>query len=211
MKPLHRYLGNPLLSFTGRLFFASRVGDFHCGLRGFRHASVRSLGLQAPGMEFASEMVVRATLAGHRITEVPTTLSPDGRSHPPHLRSWRDGWRHPRFLLLFSPHRLFGIPGLVLLTAGLGIGAAVAPAPLQVGGVTFDVSTLAVAAAMIVIGFQSVLFALFTQVYAAAEGFLPDDARVRRLLASWGLERGLLVGGLLALAGPAGLVSSLVR
>jgi Glycosyl transferase family 2 len=210
MKPLHRYLGNPVLSFTGRLFFASGIGDFHCGLRGFRRDSVQRLGLQASGMEFASEMVVRATLAGQRIAEVPTTLSPDGRSHRSHLRSWRDGWRHLRFLLLFSPRWLFAIPGLVLLTLGLAIGIAVIPAPLRVAGVTFDVSTLAVAAAMIVIGFQSVLFALFTHVYAAAEGFLPDDARVRRLLAGWSLERGLLIGGLLALAGLAGLVGSLV-
>ena len=210
MKPLHRYLGNPLLSFAGRLFFASGVRDFHCGLRGFRRDSVRRLGLQASGMEFASEMVVRATLAGQRIAEVPTTLSPDGRSHRSHLRSWRDGWRHLRFLLLFSPRWLFAIPGLVLLTLGLAIGIAVIPAPLRVAGVTFDVSTLAVAAAMIVIGFQSVLFAVFTHVYAAAEGFLPDDARVRRLLAGWSLERGLLIGGLLALAGLAGLVGSLV-
>jgi Glycosyl transferase family 2 len=210
MRPLHRYLGNPLLSFAGRLFFASRVGDFHCGLRGFRRDSVRALGLQASGMEFASEMVVKATLAGLRIAEVPTTLARDGRSHPPHLRSWRDGWRHLRFLLLFSPRWLFGIPGLALITLGLAAGIAVTPAPLHLGGVTFDVSTLAAAAAMVIIGFQAVLFALFTHVYATAEGFLPDDARIRRLLATWSLERGLIIGGLLALAGLAGLVGSLV-
>ncbi|MDR0344977.1 MAG: glycosyltransferase family 2 protein [Nocardiopsaceae bacterium] len=211
MPPLHRYLGNPVLSFTGRLFFRSRIGDFHCGLRGFRRSSLLALGLQASGMEFASEMVVKATLAGQRIAEVPTTLSPDGRSRPPHLRSWRDGWRHLRFLLMFSPRWLFLYPGLALLALGLAIGIAVSPAPLRLGTVTFDVDTLAVAAAMIVIGFQSVLFALFTQVYASAEGFLPAVDRVRRLLRSWSLERGLLIGILLALAGIAGLIMSFVE
>ena len=211
MPPLHRYLGNPVLSFIGRLFFRNRIGDFHCGLRGFRRDSVLSLCLQASGMEFASEMVVKATLAGQRIEEVPTTLSPDGRSRPPHLRSWRDGWRHLCFLLLFSPRWLFLIPGTALFTLGLIIGVAVTHAPLTLGGITFDVNTLAVAAAMIVIGFQSVLFALFTQVYASAEGFLPQKARVSRLLAVCSLERGLLAGALLASVGIAGLVASFVE
>ena len=137
MPALHRYLGNPVLSFIGRLFFRVKVGDFHCGLRGFRRDSALSLGLQTSGMEFASEMVVRATLAGQHVEEVPTTLSPDGRSRPPHLRSWRDGWRHLRFLLLFSPRWLFLIPGIVLLALGLIIGAAVLPARLPVGGITY--------------------------------------------------------------------------
>src|ERR1700749_2948963 len=143
MPPLHRYLGNPVLSFIGRLFFPSEIGDFHCGLRGFRRDSAIALGLQATGMEFASEMVVKATLAKQKVTEVPTPLAKDGRSRPPHLRSWRDGWRHLRFLLLFSPKWLFFVPGLVLLIAGLGFGVAVAIAnPLEVGGVSFDVDTL---------------------------------------------------------------------
>ncbi len=209
MPPLHRYLGNPVLSFVGRLFFRSRIGDFHCGLRGFRRSRMLALGLQASGMEFASEMVVKATLARQRITEVPTTLSPDGRSRPPHLRSWRDGWRHLRFLLLFSPRWLFLYPGLALLALGLAVGIAVLPGPLHIGGINFDVDTLAVAAAMIVIGFQSVLFALFTRVYASAEGFLPAVApRVRRLLGEWSLERGLVVGLVLGLAGLGGLIGS---
>ena len=116
MPPLHKYLGNPVLSFVGRLFFRSKIGDFHCGLRGFRKDSAIALGLQATGMEFASEMVVKATLAKQKITEVPTTLRKDGRSRPPHLRSWRDGWRHLRFLLLFSPRWLFFVPGIVIGT-----------------------------------------------------------------------------------------------
>jgi hypothetical protein len=208
MPALHRYLGNPVLSFIGRLFFRSNIGDFHCGLRGFRSDSVLALGLQASGMEFASEMVVKATLAGQQVEEVPTTLSPDGRSRPPHLRSWRDGWRHLRFLLLFSPRWLFLVPGTALFGLGLVIGIAVTCAPLRAGAMTFDPSTLAVASAMVVIGFQAVLFAFFTQVYASEEGFLPQGAMVNRLLAVWDLERVLLAGGLLALAGFAGLVAS---
>jgi hypothetical protein len=211
MPALHRYLGNPVLSFIGRLFFRNDIGDFHCGLRGFRRDSVLRLGLQASGMEFASEMVVKATLAGQRVEQVPTTLSPDGRSRRPHLRSWRDGWRHVRFLLLFSPRWLFLIPGTVLFALGLITGAAVIPGPLTVGHVTFDLNTLAVASAMIVIGFQAVLFALFTQIYASEEGFLPKDARLGRLLAACTLERGLLAGGLLASAGVAGLIAALLQ
>ncbi|HYZ53097.1 MAG TPA: glycosyltransferase family 2 protein [Streptosporangiaceae bacterium] len=208
MPALHRYIGNPVLSSIGRLFFRSKIGDFHCGLRGFRRDSVMKLGLQATGMEFASELVVKATLAGQRIEEVPTTLSKDGRSRPPHLRSWRDGWRHLRFLLLFSPRWLFFLPGLILFVLGLVIGAVVVPKPLSIGSVTFDVDTLVAASAMVVIGFQSVLFALFTNVYASAEGFLPDNQQVRRILGTLSLERGLLAGGVLGLAGLVGLVFS---
>jgi hypothetical protein len=210
MPPLHRYLGNPVLSFVGRLFFRSKIGDFHCGLRGFSRDAMIALNLQATGMEFASEMVVKATLAGQRITEVPTTLAPDGRSRPPHLHTWRDGWRHLRFLLLFSPRWLFFVPGLVLLVAGLGIGAIVIPHPFSIGAVTFDVDTLVAASAMIVIGFQAVLFWLFTQVYAGSEGFLPEEPKVQRLLEKLSLERGLILGALIGLAGLAGLIFSLL-
>jgi glycosyltransferase involved in cell wall biosynthesis len=208
MPPLHRYLGNPVLSFVGRLFFRSKIGDFHCGLRGFNRDSVRALNLQATGMEFASEMVVKAALAGQHVTEVPTTLAKDGRSRPPHLHTWRDGWRHLRFLLLFSPRWLFFLPGLFLLVAGLVIGAIVAPHPFKVGSVTFDVDTLVGASAMVVIGFQSVLFWLFTQVYAGAEGFLPEEPKVQRLLGKLSLERGLILGAAIGLAGLAGLIFS---
>jgi len=210
MPPLHRHLGNPVLSFIGRLFFGSKIGDFHCGLRGFNRDSVLALNLQATGMEFASEMVVKATLAGQRVTEVPTTLAKDGRSRPPHLRSWRDGWRHLRFLLLFSPRWLFFLPGLALLTAGLVIGAIVAPHPFKVGTVTFDVDTLVAASAMIVIGFQAVLFWLFTQVYAGSEGFLPEEPKVQRLLEKLSLERGLMLGAAIGLAGLVGLIFSVL-
>jgi glycosyltransferase involved in cell wall biosynthesis len=209
MPPLHRYLGNPVLSFIGRLFFRSKIGDFHCGLRGFRRDSAIKLGLQATGMEFATELVVKAALAKQTITEVPTTLSKDGRSRPPHLRTWRDGWRHLRFLLLFSPTWLFFFPGLVLLAAGLGLGAAVATGPLRIGGVSFDVDTLVACGAMVDIGFQAVLFWLFTQVYAGAEGFLPTEPRVQTLLGKLSLEKGLLAGAAVGLAGLVGLVFSL--
>jgi Glycosyl transferase family 2 len=209
MPPLHKYLGNPVLSFVGRLFFRSKIGDFHCGLRGFRRDSAIALGLQATGMEFASEMVVKATLAKQKITEVPTTLRKDGRSRPPHLRSWRDGWRHLRFLLLFSPRWLFFLPGIVIGAAGLVIGAAVALGPITIGNVTLDVDTLVAASAMVVIGFQAVLFWLFTQVYAGAEGFLPEEPKVQRLLEKLSLERGLIAGAAIGLAGLTGLVFSL--
>jgi hypothetical protein len=209
MPPLHKYLGNPVLSFVGRLFFPSEIKDFHCGLRGFRRDSALALNLQATGMEFASEMVVKATLWKQNVKEVPTTLKPDGRSRPPHLRSWRDGWRHLRFLLLFSPRWLFFIPGLILLALGLIVGIATAIAPISIGGVTFDVDTLVAASAAVVIGFQLVLFWLFTQIYAGSEGFLPEEPGVQKLLGKLSLERGLVIGVIIGLAGLAGLIFSI--
>ncbi|GAB3987007.1 glycosyltransferase [Actinoallomurus acanthiterrae] len=209
MPPLHKYLGNPVLSFIGRLFFRSKIGDFHCGLRGFRRDSILRLELQTGGMEFASEMVVRSTLAKYDIREVPTTLSPDGRSRPPHLSTWRDGWRHLRFLALYSPRWLFLIPGLIMMVLGLVAGVALSAGPIRFGEVAFDVDTLVGASAALVIGFQAVIFALLTKVYAMEEGFLPHDKRVQRIIDSWSLERGLVVGGLLALAGLVGLIASL--
>jgi glycosyltransferase involved in cell wall biosynthesis len=209
MPPLHRYLGNPVLSFIGRLFFPSEIGDFHCGLRGFRRQSALDLNLQATGMEFASEMVVKATLWKQKVKEVPTTLKKDGRSRPPHLRSWRDGWRHLRFLLLFAPRWLFFLPGFVLLILGLVIGTAVAAGPITIGSVTFDVDTLVAAGAMVVIGFQLMLFWLFTQVYAGSEGFLPHEPRVQKLLGKLSLERGLVLGVIIGAAGLVGVIFSL--
>ncbi len=206
MPALHRYLGNPVLTGIGRLFFPSPCGDFHCGLRGFRKDAVMKLGLQTTGMEFASEMVVKATLLGLRITEVPTTLSPDGRSRAPHLRSWRDGWRHLRFLLLYSPRWLFLYPGAALMLAGLLLGLWILPGAKTVGGVTFDVNTLLYAAAAIFIGFQSVVFAVFTKIYAINEGLLPEDPRLNRLFRFVTLETGLVVGALLVLVGLAASV-----
>jgi len=204
MSPLHRYFGNPVLTTIGRLFFRSPCGDFHCGLRGFSKSAVMNLDLQTTGMEFASEMVVKATLQGLRIAEVPTTLSPDGRSRPPHLRSWRDGWRHLRFLLLYSPRWLFLYPGSLLMVIGLGTMLWLVPGPQVIGGVTFDVHTLLYAAVAIVIGFQSILFAVFTKVFAISEGLLPRDERLERAFRHVTLEVGVVVAIILILAGLAG-------
>ncbi|HEY9721799.1 MAG TPA: glycosyltransferase family 2 protein, partial [Oscillatoriaceae cyanobacterium] len=158
MPPLHRYLGNPVLTGIGKLFFGSPCGDFHCGLRAFDRAAIEGLQLRTLGMEFASEMVVKATLHGLRIAEVPTRLAKDGRSRPPHLRSWRDGWRHLRFLLMYSPRWLFFYPGASLVLLGLFLMALVLPGPRHVGMATLDVHTLYVAAGMVLLGVQTLTF-----------------------------------------------------
>ena len=201
MPPLHRYLGNPVLTTVGRLFFRSPCGDFHCGLRGFDRAAILGLDLQAPGMEFASEMVVKATIQGLNIAEVPTTLSPDGRTRPPHLRSWRDGWRHLRFLLLFSPRWLFLYPGLGLLAAGLiGMGLLL-PGPRALGSVTFDIHTLFYASLAVVVGIHSALFYVFAKLYGMREGFVPADPKFLAMTKKLTLEAGLLAGLALLLFG----------
>jgi glycosyltransferase involved in cell wall biosynthesis len=201
MPPLHRYLGNPVLSFIGRLFFRTRVGDFHCGLRGFDRDAVRGLALGSRGMEFASELVLRAALAGWRIAEVPTTLAPDGRGRPPHLRSWRDGWRHLRLLLLFSPRWLFLYPGLALLGAGLSLTTAIYFVPLHVLGAALDIHSMLYGAAAALLGLQLCLFSVFARVSAQSAGLLPRQPAVERLLRVVTLERGLLCGLALAFTG----------
>jgi glycosyltransferase involved in cell wall biosynthesis len=201
MPPLHRYLGNPVLSAVGRVFFRSPCGDFHCGLRGFERAAIVALDMQAPGMEFASEMVVKATIHRLRIAEVPTTLSPDGRSRPPHLKSWRDGWRHLRFLLLFSPSWLFLFPGAALFLVGLAMMAWLLPTPRTVGGVTLDIHTLFYAALAVVVGFHSMLFWVFAKIYGMREGIVPPDPRFSAMMRLVTLEVGLIVGGVLLLFG----------
>ena len=201
MPPLHRYLGNPVLTGIGRLFFRSPSGDFHCGLRGFDRAAILSLDLQTPGMEFASEMVIKATIAKLRITEVPTTLSPDGRSRPPHLRSWRDGWRHLRFLLLFSPRWLFLYPGFVIFVLGLLLMGWLIPGPRRLVGITLDIHTLLYAALAVNLGYQAILFWTFTKVYGMREGIVPPDPWFHRMVSVATLERGLIAGLLLLLTG----------
>jgi hypothetical protein len=183
-----------VLTAVGRLFFGSPSGDFHCGLRGFDRDAILALDLQAPGMEFASEMVVKATLRKLRITEVPTILHPDGRSRPPHLRSWRDGWRHLRFLLLFSPAWLFFYPGLLLLVAGAATMAWLLPSERLAGRIVFDVNTLVFAAAAIVCGFQAMIFYVFAKTHAIRHGLLPEDHTVARLREILSLEVGVVVG-----------------
>lgn len=194
MPPLHRWLGNPVLTFIGRLFFGSPAGDFHCGLRGFDRDAILGLSLNTPGMEFASEMVVKATLAGLRITEVPTILHPDGRSRPPHLRSWRDGWRHLRFLLLFSPAWLFLYPGLALSLGGLATMLWLLPGPRHVASITLDIHSLLYAAMALLVGVQSVTFFLFAKHFAIRGGILPDDPAFTRMVARMSLEKGLIAG-----------------
>ena len=201
MPPLHRYLGNPVLTGLGRLFFKSSVGDFHCGLRAFRKDAIEQLALRTMGMEFASEMVVKAAAFGLRVTEIPTTLAPDRRDHAPHLRTWRDGWRHLRFLLLYSPRWLFLYPGIALFALGVTLSAALLPGPIRIGNIVFDVHTLLFAAMAILIGFQSVVFATFTKIFAISEGLLPEDARLTKMFRYVTLEVGLVAGTLLILAG----------
>jgi glycosyltransferase involved in cell wall biosynthesis len=203
MPPLHRYLGNPVLTAVGRMFFRSPCGDFHCGLRGFARDAMLRLDLQASGMEFASEMVVKATVAKLRMTEVPTVLSPDGRSRPPHLRSWHDGWRHLRFLLLFSPRWLFLYPGIAMFTFGLLATLILLARPLTIGGVTFDVDTLLYCAVLSVIGFQSILFWIFAQIYGERERIVPPDPWFRRAVRIISVERGLIAGAVMLAFGVA--------
>jgi len=172
--------GNPVLTGIGRLLFSSPCGDFHCGLRGFNKAAIMRLSLRTTGMEFASEMVVKATLYGLRIVEVPTTLSPDGRNRPPHLRSWRDGWRHLRFLLLYSPRWLFLYPGAFLMLIGLATVLWLLPNPGAIGHITLDVHTLLYAQWRLLSAFQAVVFAVFTKVFAISEGLLPEDPPIKQ-------------------------------
>lgn len=168
---LHRYLGNPVLSFLGRLFFRIKVGDFHCGLRGFNRESVLQLNLVTPGMEFASEMIVKSALAGQHIEEVPTTLRPDGRSRPPHLRTWRDGWRHLRFLLIFSPRYLYLVPGMVMLAIGVIGILLLLGGPRRIGaGVTLDIHSFIAFVMLTVLAVQVLLFGAIVRALASAFG-----------------------------------------
>jgi glycosyltransferase involved in cell wall biosynthesis len=211
MPPLHRYVGNPALSLIGRVFFHAEAGDFHCGLRGVRRTSILALELRTTGMEFASEMVVKAVLHGLRVSEVPTTLHPDGRSGQPHLRTWSDGWRHLRFLLLYSPRWLYLYPGVALMLVGSVVMAWLLPGPRHLGGVGFDLQTMLFAGGAIVLGYQAVLFAGLGKVFAITEGLLPDDARLNKLLKYVRLETGLLVGVLLLLIGSIGSVDAFLQ
>lgn len=204
MPPLHRYLGNPVLSFIGRVLFATPVRDFHCGLRGFSRAAVMKMNLQSPGMEFASEMVVKASLLKMKVTEVPTTLSPDMRNRRSHLRTWRDGWRHLQFILLYSPNWLFLYPGLLLSLFGLLLCLWVGPKPKWLGHVMLDVHTLLFAAGAVILGAQVIMFAIFGKVYAVSEGFLPPEGFLFRWVEKFRMEYGIAIGcftGVLGLSG----------
>ena len=203
---LHRYLGNPVLSFIGRIFFRIPIGDFHCGLRGFRRDRIAALGLTTPGMEFASEMIVRAALAGLAIREVPTTLSPDGRSRPPHLRTWRDGWRQLRFLLLFSPRWVFLYGGLLIMALGAVLVFALLPGPMPLTRhLTLDIHSIVVGCLAVLIGAQCLSFGIIARRYAAIRGLLPPQDRVARMAIPNRLEPSLLLAAALCLPGLAGL------
>lgn len=199
MPPLHRYLGNPVLSTVGRVFYRTPVGDFHCGLRGFSRDAIQRLHLNTPGMEFASEMVIKASLFGLDIREVPTTLKPDGRSRPPHLRSWRDGWLHLKLLLTFAPYWLFYYPGLVLFGIGTASFAALMIGPITIGNVSFDIATLILASALILTGFQMVCFYVLARIFAVRFGLLPSSDRLERLKTKITVDNACIVGGLLLL------------
>ena len=193
----NRWLGNPTLSFIGRLFFKTPIRDFHCGLRAFSRDAYERMATKTIGMEFASEMVMKASIQGMRVAEVPITLHKDGRSRPPHPKPWRDGWRHLRFMLIYSPRWLFLVPGLVI--AGIGAAAAFAIffGPVQFGHVQLDAGTLAVACMLLIIGVQLVAFAFFAKVFAIGEGLLPPDARFAGIFRFFKLEKGLATGALI--------------
>lgn len=208
---LHRWIGNPVLSWLGRKLFEIPVRDFHCGLRAFRRQTVLNLGLHTTGMEWASELVVASALAKRQISEVPTILHCDGRSRPPHLRSFRDGWRHLRFLLLYSPKWLFLVPGAIAFVAGLLTATVLVVRPVSIGGVGFDIGTLLYATAATMLGYQAMWFAMLTRRYGEQQGFLPSGQHYELVKRHLTLERGLLAGlGLVVLGGVAA-VASLAR
>jgi len=211
MPPLHKYLGNPVLSWLGRVLFKSPIRDFHCGLRGFSRDAIRGLGLRTTGMEFASELVVKSTLAGLTVGEVPTTLKKDGRSRPPHLRSWRDGWRHLRFLLIFSPKWLFLYPGIIAFVIGLLGSIALLFGPVEIGSVGFDVSSQLYLSALAVVGYQGVVFWLLTKMYGQREGFaLPRGRLFSRIAERTSTESAAVLGVIAFVAGLAIAVTQVV-
>ena len=206
----HKYVGNPVLTRISRIFFHAPVGDTHCGLRAFTKDAYERMRLRATGMEFASEMVIKASLKGMRITEVPVVLHPDGRSRPPHLRTWRDGWRHLRFMLLFSPRWLFLYPGLALLGVGLVVGALLETGPKKIGPFGFDIHTLLLAGFCCLMGYQLVVFAVFTKVFAMREGFHPPNANYAAMFRYVRLETGLALGALMVVLGVAGTIIAVI-
>jgi glycosyltransferase involved in cell wall biosynthesis len=211
MPALHRWLGNPLLSFIGRLFFKIKVHDFHCGLRGFNAQTIRGLELRTAGMEYASEMVVRAALEGLKVVEVATTLSPDGRSRPPHLRTWRDGWRHLKFLLTYSPRWLFLYPGIIFLAMGLAVAVLLFPGPLWLGGVGFENKTFIAGCLCLLVGVQSITFSLLVRRYASRQGYLPRHRRYANFLDNLTLERLALAALVLFAAGCGGVAWCFIK
>lgn len=206
---LHRYLGNPVLSFIGRKLFKVEVGDFHCGLRGFDREKIMGLGLTCTGMEFASEMVVKSSMNNLKVAEVPTTLCKDGRDRPPHLRTWRDGWRHLKFLLLLSPRWLFLYPGLFLFTLGASVQAALIVSSFEIGVLTFDIHTLLFGSVATIIGLQLALFAALAKVFTSDRGLTPYNWYAEVIQRWFSLEVGVLIGVFCLAAGVGLSVKSL--
>ncbi|MEZ4802149.1 MAG: glycosyltransferase family 2 protein [Gelidibacter sp.] len=198
---LHQYLGNPVLSFLGRIFFNIKIGDFHCGLRGFSKEAYHRMDLKTTGMEFASEMIVKSKLNGLKITEVPTILYPDGRTRKPHLKTWSDGWRHLRFLTLYSPNWLFLYPAIVMMIIGLFTSALLIIEPVIVDGVIFDIHTLMYSSSLVLIGFQFLVFYALTKIFAVENGLLPKSKRYKKLFKFINLEKGLIIGTVLIIVG----------
>ncbi|HEX3579858.1 MAG TPA: glycosyltransferase family 2 protein [Thermoanaerobaculia bacterium] len=206
----HRWIGNPLLTWMGRSFFHAPITDFYCGLRGFRRGFVVALDLRTTGMEFALEMVTKAAVTKSRIEQVPITLYKDGRDRAPHLRSWRDGWRSVRFFLLYSPRWLFLAPGVLLFLAGAAGCAALLPAPVHIGSMGFDTTTMLVAAMVLILGFQLIIYAVFTRLFAITEGLLRPEPVTTWLFSVISLEGGIAAGSIL-FAGGMGLLTYAVR
>jgi len=207
----HRWIGNPALSFIGKLFFSSPVDDFHCGLRAFRRQSILALNLQTSGMEFASEMVIKASLNDLKITQVPVTLRRDRRSRPPHLRSWRDGWRHLRFMLLYSPLWLFILPGLILTVFSLISFLVLLPGPLSINSVNFDVNTLLVMGTMTLVGYQFLALGVFIKAYAVTSGLHPRGEIWKKLVRGRIVEWGIIIGLAIMLAGVVWLLMAVLQ
>jgi glycosyltransferase involved in cell wall biosynthesis len=197
----HRWIGNPVLTFIGRILFNCPAHDFHCGLRALTKEAFHKMDLRTSGMEFASEMVIKASLRGLRITEVPITLHKDGRSRPPHLRSWRDGWRHLRFMLLFSPRWLLLYPGIAGLLVGGAFFLRLLAGPIRVGTVNFDLNSLEMAGMVFLFGYQMILFSCFARIFAFTRGFLPDNHALSRAFGFFTLEKGLVGGAAVFVAG----------
>jgi hypothetical protein len=208
---LHRWLGNPALSGMGRLLFRSGIIDFHCGMRGFNRERILGLNLKTPGMEFATEMIVKACLAGCRVTQVPVTLRRDGRDRPPHLRTWRDGWRHLRFMLLHAPRWLFLYPGAATLAVFSLLFATLLAGPVTLGGVRFDTNTLLLATVGILGGFQVALMGLFSETFAAKAGLLPANKLTDWVGRVSPFETGILAGCGLFLAGAVCFAAALLK
>lgn len=209
MPPLHKYLGNPVLSTIGRILYKSPIRDFHCGLRGYNKESIQKLNLHTTGMEYASEMVVQATLHELKICEVPTTLKKDGRDRPPHLRSWSDGWRHLTFLLMHAPNWLFLYPGILLFLVGIFLSAKIIIDPIIINDITFDVNTLVYSAIATIIGFQLVLFYVLTIKYATKTKLIPIT-KIDKHLIKFTMNRGIFIGAISFLIGLIGSIIAII-